>query len=373
MLGQYLLNLKFKAFDEKNHLSFIANAIKEAKTEMKIHEDAMPDILNPEFIFEEYHRIFYGMSCKSLEQYQTIARKGRGKRIKLDTNSERRKAIYSVVLKYLKWMINHTNSGHSFIARRQALLNEISKDTFTPSFDYVLVDEFQDCTPADYRIMHSLLKNVNNLIISGDLAQAVHIGQSGAIPKDSEMGKRKIHRLKGSYRLPYRISEAITPLSTNINSTSEEKEITSEITPFKGAPPGSRPIIVYADDNQSLCKKIVEIKKIYSQYSEEKATILEKDDELCRLLNNNSVRAETTSILKLKGLEKEFIVWSLQTEILYENEAKEFAYTIMTRTSCLLLIAITPNLKSYNLEIAKLLRPNRLIIWDKQTASFLNT
>jgi len=270
-------------------------------------------------------------------------------------------------------MYKNSNAGISFIARRQLFLNFLQEGKLLNPFDYVFVDEFQDCTVADYKIMSLMLKDVNNLILAGDLAQSVHIGQSGTIPKDDDMSRRVIHRLKGSYRLPYRISEAIGPLSNNITNNSGEKEITVEITPYKGAPPGARPIIVYADDDSSLAKKIEEIKNSYSVFDLKKITILEKDSNLCRELNTLKQSVETTTILRLKGLEKELVVWSLQADVLFENEAKEFAYTIMTRTNCMLIIAITNSFKQINLEILKLLRRDRLIFWDYQTQSFFTS
>jgi len=215
-----------------------------------------------------------------------------------------------------------------------------------------------------------MLKEVDNLILAGDLAQSVHVGQSGTIPKEGDMSKRVIHRLRGSYRLPYRVSEAISPLSNNITNNSGDKDVTIQITPYKGAPPGARPIIVYAADDTSLARKLTAIKTNYSVFDLNKFTILEKDINLNDELKSLKQSVETTTILRLKGLEKELIVWSLQAEILYENEVKEFAYTIMTRTNCMLIIAITSKYNSSYLDLVKLLRPDRLILWDSETSLF---
>jgi DNA helicase-2/ATP-dependent DNA helicase PcrA len=98
----------------------------------------------------------------------------------------------------------------------------------------------------------------------------------------------------------------------------------------------------------------------------------EKDSSLCDKLVTLKQPSETTTILRLKGLEKELVVWSLQAEILYENEVKEFAYTIMTRTNCMLIIAITSKYNSSYLDLVKLLRSDRLILWDSETSLFYN-
>lgn len=375
MLGKYIGDINNRIFDETTHVQFLKNEIEKVKKQFDIAPSDMNDILNSDFLMEEYHRVIYGLSCKlssGENEYQNLDRKGRGNKIRLEKNSIRRKAIWNTLLKYGTWMHKTPSAGYSFIARRQLFLNKLQNGEIKSKFDYVFVDEFQDCTVADYKIMSLLLKDVNNLVLAGDLAQSVHIGQSGTIPKDSDMSRRSIHRLKGSYRLPYRISEAIAPLSNNISNNSGDKEVTIPISPYKGAPPGSRPIIVFADDDKALAKKIVSIKQCYSVYDLKQITILEKDSNLCRELNFLNHSTETTTILRLKGLEKEFVVWSIQADIIYENEAKEFAYTIMTRTNCMLIIAVTNDFRPINYELVKLLRSDRLIFWDKPTEFFYN-
>jgi DNA helicase-2/ATP-dependent DNA helicase PcrA len=373
MLGKYIGNITYGQYNENNHIQFLKTEIPKTKALLNIGVDDMNDVLNPEFLLEEYHRVIYGLSCRlssGENEYQIVERKGRGNKPRLERNSARRKAIWTTLLRYGTWMYRTPGAGFSFIARRQLFLNFLQAGKFKSPFDYVFVDEFQDCTVADYKIMSLMLKDVDNLVLAGDLAQSVHIGQSGTIPKDGDMSRRVIHRLRGSYRLPYRVSEAISPLSSNITSNSGDKDVTIEITPYKGAPPGARPIIVYADDDVSLANKLVTIKDTYSVFDLKKITILEKDSNLCKELNTLKQSVETTTILRLKGLEKELIVWSLQADILFENEAKEFAYTIMTRTNCLLIIAITKSFKPINFDIVKLLRSDRLILWDFQTTVF---
>jgi DNA helicase II / ATP-dependent DNA helicase PcrA len=78
------------------------------------------------------------------------------------------------------------------------------------------VDEFQDCTRADFEIFFNLLNNPNHLIISGDLAQAVHLGKSAnieslreAIRSERTMNDISWNYLDGSYRLPFRVCEAV--------------------------------------------------------------------------------------------------------------------------------------------------------------------
>jgi DNA helicase-2/ATP-dependent DNA helicase PcrA len=368
MLGKYIGGIRNIAFEENAHRIKILTFIEDVQKSFDLKNDEYLDILNADFILEEYHRVIYGLSCKigdGLEAYQNIERKGRGTRIQL--NSRKREIVWNALKLYVNWMFRDLKAGHSFIARRQLLLNKLSSENTIEKFDYVFVDEFQDCTPADFKIMTKLLKDVNNLVLSGDLAQSVHIGQSGIIPRDEAMNNRKYYRLMGSYRLPYRISEAIQPISKFISGYSADKDTTLEMTPSKGAPPGARPILVFGANEDTLAEKILSIKKVYNLYELKMITVLEYDGQLCRCIRSRHGNVETSTILKLKGLEKEMVVWSLQAATEFENEVMEFAYTIMTRTNCLLVIAVSEKYHNYYKQILDLLRKDRLIFWDKES------
>jgi DNA helicase II / ATP-dependent DNA helicase PcrA len=371
MLGKYIGKMKYNFYNEAAHLEKIASFVLDVRQEMLLKDIDHTDILTPKFILEEYHRVIYGLMCpiaSGLENYKALERKGRTKRL----GANQREVVWNALKKYVTWMFKDTHAGFSYIGKRRIFLKNLENETNTiEKFDHVYVDEFQDCTPADFQIMTKLLKDQNNLTISGDLAQAVHIGQSGIIPRDGTMARRNYHRLMGSYRLPYRISEAIQPLSHQISGYSADKDITVEMSPSKGAPPGARPIILYGETTEIIAAKLMKIKNFYSVYDLKTITILEYDGDLCRALREQYPYVETSTVLKLKGIEKEMIVWSLQAPIELENEILEFAYTIMTRTSCLLVIAISPEMKQYNYDVLKHLRIDRLIIWDLETEPFL--
>jgi hypothetical protein len=212
-----------------------------------------------------------------------------------------------------------------------------------------------------------MLDNPDRLIIAGDLAQAVHIGTAARIPRDERMARRKFFRLEGSYRLPVRISECIRGLSDKIIEKFDGEEGVNGISPYKASPPGSRPVVVYATTLQEISEKIKNIFTTYKIYDLKSVCILEKDISLCNELNRIGIKAETDTILSLKGLEKECVIWSTRTPLEYEKEVYEFAYTILTRTSSILIIALSDNTQDIYKQVIGLLRRDRLIFWDKTT------
>lgn len=369
MLAGYVGGVAYRPFKEEVHIEKLRAIIADVRRELAIPERNMTNILTPAFLLEEYHRVIYGMQCtvnSGLQAYLDIDRTGRGKGLK---EVDQRPAVWAALKKYAVWMNNEEIAGHSYLARRQLFFNKLERGEVANLFDFVFVDEFQDCTRTDFQIMNLLLHDTNRLVLAGDMAQAVHIGKSGFIPKDADSNNRKRYKLRGSYRLPFRICEAIRPLSQQLNKVSINQEETAEITPYKGAPPGSRPIFVYATDCKELAQKIVAIKRVYGVFDPKQITIMEKDQTLCQAVRQLASRVETTTILRLKGLEKEFVVWSLQAEIEYEDEVLEFAYTIMTRTNCLLIVAASNDAKAIYAPALQCLTPERLIFWDDESAA----
>jgi DNA helicase II / ATP-dependent DNA helicase PcrA len=363
--------LKYESF----HHNSINRSIQVIKQTHNITRNEYDNVLNPIYVFDEYHRIIFGQQLYDKNDYLNGTRQGRPR---LSLNGKRRELLWDVIMHYLK-SIDASNIS-SIFTRRSKFLKKIKDDArFRNIFSHVFVDEFQDCTRADYDIFYGLLKESNNLVIAGDYAQAIHIGASVLRPRsdnseDERQGNWNTIRLKGSYRLPSNISKAIKPIS-EILKDSSHKDV-DIITPYKGSPPGIRPIFVYGKTIEGIAYKIVNITERYANYGifddNQKITILEKDNDLFVALNKNKNNiAETDTILKLKGLEKNIILWSTRKAIYDEEEICNFIYTIMTRTSCMLIIALFDNINEEYVNILNLLDRNLCIYWDEDTNEFI--
>lgn len=375
MLPKYIGNVNYRGMVSMHqHNALLEQIIEEIKKENNISNNQYDTILNSDFLFEEYHRVIYGLQVGitgSEEKYLNITRRGRGNNPSLKKKSERRKLVFQCMKKYAFYM--HEKGIQNFTLRRQYMLSNLQNNLIDIKYDYILVDEFQDCTEADFKIFYALIKNPNNFTIGGDLAQAVHLGIAASIPRDENMATRRKFELEGSYRLPVRISECISDLSKAINKHFSNSDGTSNIIPYKGAPPGARPIVVYSENSEQSAIKISEILNSYSIYDLKNKCILERDYELKNLIINNGFEIETDSILSLKGLEKECVIWSTYIPLEYEKEAFEFAYTIITRTSGVLIILISDDTQIVYKKILGLLKNDRLIFWDKISEDKFNS
>jgi DNA helicase-2/ATP-dependent DNA helicase PcrA len=366
LLPTRLGDIKGTCYDDEQHIRIMQSCIEQVKKNKNIDHNRFDNILDPEFVYEEYHRIFYGMHIKSRDEYLSVVRKGMWQPL----NKERREIVFDCISLYMNQIFDKnkkTFNPHSFLTRRRTLLNNLKSNQLKIKFDYVFVDEFQDCTQADFEIFFNLIKDVNNLTFAGDLAQAIHIGKSADIPRDENMRRRERFLLEGSYRLPQRISESIKKLSETIVLRWKSNEGAKEIAPVKNSPPGARPIVVYANDLNSILRKIESIFETYKVYDVNKITILEKDKELYKSLSDIKVLCETDTILRLKGLEKDCILWSTRISINDDKEVYEFVYTILTRTSSILIIALSDSTQNNFKKVINLLDRDKLILWDLET------
>jgi hypothetical protein len=349
--------------------------------EFGLGKDRMINILTPEFLLEEYHRVIYGLSvdieqsgAKDKEVYLTCERRGRG----FGLTREQREVVWSGISRYLIKLTER--NWDSIITRRHKFLRLLRSGKISQQFDHIFVDEFQDCTPADIDTFYLLLTNPDHLIICGDVAQAVHLGKTATsrIPRLDGMRKRRILRLKGSYRLPFRVSEAIQPFSEYVHTLMDKEPDILE--PYRDAPPGARPMVVYASSTEEMAHKIKTIVahyKIYYQAPDEGMmddasyliTVLEWDVDLYSAINglaeSKKSLATTNSILALKGLEKNCVVWSTRSRIGSDEDQFQFIYTILTRTTSLLIIAIFEEIPEHSKQAILKLRRDRLICWDE--------
>lgn len=337
--------------------SYLNDAISEIKATFEDISE-FDSILNPTFVLNEYHRVIYGKGVLSLDQYLDVERSGMRKRL----IREQRIILYRTIENFIQRL--RQDNLNTIFCKRKKMLEYLNNKTIE-KFDYIFVDEFQDCTETDYRIFYEIIKNLNNITFAGDLAQSIHVGRSSAIPKDERMNQLRTFRLEGSFRIPLRISECIKPLSHQIFHRFKGKEI-NNIAPVKNSPPGARVIVVYGETQEKIASKISQIWGEYTGRSG-KISIMERDEELRSALYKVKVKSTTHTIMREKGLEMDCVLWSTRTHVEDLEKSYEFVYTILTRSSNILIIALFNETLDEYKRIIKYLREDRLIIYDQQT------
>lgn len=238
-IGLAALPIGLKEYQEK----LVQDCISQVKRERNITTNIYDKVLSVQYVLDEYHRVIYGLQYSVRDQYLKAERKGRPR---LQLNGIRREILWDVIVD--KYLVKMTQQ--SFISKRHRFLQQLKQGEVKVKFSHIFLDELQDCTEADYNIFNYLLDDPNNFVIAGDIAQAIQLGSVADVPRlEGDNVQRKVfHRLKGSYRLPFRVSECIANISKSIENG-------NVLSPYKGSPPGARPIVIYADDDASAAKK----------------------------------------------------------------------------------------------------------------------
>lgn len=346
-----------------------------------IAPSAVRHVLDPRYVYDELHRIVYGREAIDEEEYLEISRPGRPQ---LNRGSTPRRVLWQVLEAYRQ--LCHERRVRTFLHRRIHLLKLIREGRHPGRFTHVYVDEMQDCTPADFEIFYGLLDDPNNLFLTGDLAQAVHMGRTASTRVPRMNGDQRYFRnltLTGSFRLPFRISEALIPLSERIRDKRKNCRDAVEAAlqhPFKGSPPGVRPIIVAAGSEGEMAAKLLAVARAYGEPSlgdvgfkiGEGPLIMEHDAGLRNAIKAQGGKAWADTILRVKGLEAPWVVWSTRAEIPADEDVEEYVYTILTRGAGVLTIALFPEPGDACCAVLNTFDPDRVICWDRASAEAFN-
>jgi len=323
---------------------------------------------DPEFQLKELQRVVYGLKATTKEKYLAVERTGRGQGI-------------GQVQRALVWSVIESAPQSTFTHRRIRLLEKAQGGRMRRKFTDIFVDEAQDFLPADIECCYALRDGDNPVFMVVDQTQALHTGSSYQSPASPPGSTWLKHELHGSYRLPVTIANCIRSLGQSIQRSKEQEGLSTEDISLpnsrKASVIGVRPVVVTGDE-VTLAHSIQEIRSTYDSFLSAEdplagsrgsdITICEKDSFLKGALSNLGLQVETTTIKKIKGLEREFLVWSTSSDLGNPDEWQESAYTICTRSSCVLVVAVDPSkVPDQKVELLGALDREYLMFWDRNS------
>jgi len=256
-------------------------------------------------------------------------------------------------------------------------------------------------------VLPTLVDDARDIVIGLDATQALYTGSTFERPRqiagiNGQQRRWQTHELSGSYRLPIRICEALEPLAAPILSDRTKNRSTSEraaqqdislpkqkrdddapedhLTPssMKSAITGIRPVILCPAHSDDLSEQLAEVLRTHCDFSTDQidhvkltyaeANPIEKKELQMGLIwhsINGTVQIE--SMLKIKGLERPIVVWNTRMTSSYAraSELNEWIYTILTRTTGLLVIALSVHTPDEIRTAVAALRRDRLLFWNK--------
>lgn len=259
--GITISNIDALAFDLVKELNLIKHDYKvyglhSIKNPEEIWEEALSTELtgyDEEFLNREYHEVILYHDVKSMEDYLKAPRIGRGKAI----SRTQRKEVWNLIEKY-----NRTKANYRFYHKEELynLLVNFLKSKETKVFDFGLVDELQDFSNVELRVIRSLVpEKVNDLFLVGDPLQKIYDKRINFSQAGLNIRGKRSKRL----RINYRTTEEIKKLALSIindehydDFDGQEEEKGGYVSLFHGKQPR---YTVFHSKNQEIDYVIHEI------------------------------------------------------------------------------------------------------------------
>ena len=363
-----------------DELARIANRV---KTERRAGR-SYSDIADPEFLQEEFVRVYYGLGLRTKQAYMEGVREGRG------NSPSVREARRDFVFECLSRFRAHArNDEMSYWELRRLLLHERLIEV-APRYSHVFVEESQDFLRADFEILYRLLTHPNNVFVTGDLSQAIRTGASAHVPRADEMSRNFSRKaLTASYRVPYQIAQCLRPLAVHIHEQQDarrsriDEDMARDMNPRPDAAPGIRPVIIWRDAVEEQVAACSDVIRTFADASDlesrgGRVTVMERHGGIASGLQESlkgsvQCKVDADSIDAIKGQERWGVVWATETKFRIQDTALEAAFTVMSRASFLLIILIGSATNPSAWEALRLLHRDHMLFWDEGTeARFLS-
>nr|HET6902213.1 ATP-dependent helicase [Ktedonobacteraceae bacterium] len=146
----------------------LRKVLHDALHEVRMKEKAPVLLRDENFFEEEFKRVIKGLGVKSVEEYKDVERYGR----KTALNAKQREAVWRVYEVYQRRLAQIKQHDWS----DPALLTLASLQVQPPAhpYDDIIVDEAQDLTPVDLRVIQQLVKADGSMMILADAAQTLY-------------------------------------------------------------------------------------------------------------------------------------------------------------------------------------------------------
>lgn len=334
--------------------------------------------LTPQFVLQEMKRVIYGQGVTSLDDYIRATRHRRPSVPQM--NERRRREIWE--------MISDRRRPRLWIDRRIAAHQKLGKGFIPERYERIFLDECQDFVTADFDMLNSLVEDANRIVVCGDGTQALQTGIGYCRPRTVGNRRWETHELKGSYRLPVRICEAIEPIARAIQSLhadvagsgQHESDLEDVTLPesVKSAVIGCRPIIMACDEIDEFSLQLSQILRFIAPLVEQHGSlVITNADEVNKTVSLGVRKAitqsglpytfESNSMLRIKGLERPCVFFStfFEGEKVPGASQDEWIYTILTRPTSVLIIFLSRSTLPAVRQLIGKLRSDCIFFWDE--------
>lgn len=327
-----------------------------------------------EFIRNELRLVVYGLEAMSYIDYLNVKRVGRGERLPRDHRIRLWPSMKSMLRKGRMDMTMLRHRMAAWLHNKDAL-NEGRPMVLQEPFEaltHVFVDEAQDMTRADIRMLALTPPSPQHLFLVGDSTQALHSHGIGPMP-DIDGVRWRRPELQGSYRLPALVCAPVASMAGAILADQQSRRAGGVGSPpvvSRSAVPGPRPVIVCGTDRKGMLEAM-ETMACFAPLDRSRATWYVVSGggsfaEHQKLMEDTGVRVRPLSILKQKGLERSLVLFPTDYRPPREKSMGETVYAAVTRARAVLMIAVHP--ENTHPEVAAAvtkLERDKLMFWNQ--------
>jgi len=299
---------------EEDYKTFELNSVKSANEIWDELISAELTQYSPEFLESEYKDVILHNNVGSLNEYLKTSRKGRGKPI----SRRQRTEIWEFIEKFKAQKIEK----HLYYKDEtfNALYNYLIQNNITP-FDYCLVDELQDFSNIELRLVRSLVaEKPNDLFMVGDPMQKIYDRHINFSNIGINVRGSRSRRLRINYRTTEEIKKMAFSVIKNChydNFDGEEEKKGGYVSLFHGNKPTYHIFKTKNDEIDFVFNSLKELKDNGYQYGEIAICARTKDalkdfrnilhkENIPYTNNESNVNSDSLALLtfhKTKGLE----------------------------------------------------------------------
>ena len=253
-------------------------------------EVGLPDWASELFLFNEWERVVDAWGVRSLEEYLAVDRTGRGTPL----SQARRRELWPVFDRARNLLVSQ--GLETWGGRTRALLDNLEK---LPRFDHVVVDETQDLSPIQLKLLRAIVpEGKNDLFLVGDAAQRIYQAQVPWRRLGIETVGRS-QRLWINYRTTREIADfAGRVLPDKVTEAEGEEVVPKALSLLSGESPS---VQMYAQPNQEITALANWLKFLVEQgYEPEEIAIVARTKKLLRTRGAAAVERAGLPLLYLE-------------------------------------------------------------------------
>ena len=198
------------------------------------------------YLLQEILEVIESRGIENLEEYQKVARTGRGLPLKANI----REAIWAV---YQTWKgLMEKNKKLTWEQLRRKALASLAQSSFNPPYQAILIDEAQDLSPVALRFLLSLVPSFEGVYLTADASQSLY--QKGFSWKQIHTALNVTGRtliLKRNYRNTQQISAACAQILAGTKAGDKDC-LHQHPSPHQG----ERPIFLTENDREREIDRI---------------------------------------------------------------------------------------------------------------------